>query len=195
VIQKFPICGSPRRPRPNGLPEVRANDFRSHRIYAYRGQLDRKDARQGLDCSADTCSNHPSFMWSLPDNSGGEHGGATLSNIPASVFNSRQRCPIAQLKGSSRLLEISSCEVVQSEPIASRPCREGRKWRLPVLAVPYSCRFWARQAHNSRMSSGRDSMLAALRVHLRIWLEQRAKRRESLRLYRLTTRAARRMRV
>jgi hypothetical protein len=58
-------------------------------------------------------------MWSLPGNSGGEQD-RTLSNTLASVFNSGQRGPIAQLKGSSRLLEICGCKVVQTELIASR---------------------------------------------------------------------------
>jgi len=114
LIQAFPFGCS------HVLPEVRPNDSRRHRIDAYRRQLEGKGARQGLDRSADTRSNHPSFMWSLPGDSGGKHNRATLSNTLASVLNSGQRCPIAQLKGSSRLLEICGCKVVQTELIASR---------------------------------------------------------------------------
>jgi hypothetical protein len=113
-IQAFPFW------RSHVLPEVRPNHSRRHRIYTYRRQLEGQGARQGLDCPADTRSKHPSFMWSLSGNSSGEHDRPTRSNILASVFNSGQRCPIAQLKGSSRLLEICGCKVVQTELIASR---------------------------------------------------------------------------
>jgi hypothetical protein len=57
-------------------------------------------------------------VWTLPGNSGGEHDRATLANIPASVFNRSQRSPIAQLKGSSGLVEIRAGEVVQNQAIA-----------------------------------------------------------------------------
>src|SRR5258708_19147673 len=81
-IQAFPFW------RSHVLPEVRPNHSRRHRIYTYRRQLEGQGARQGLDCSADTRSNHPSFMWSLSGNSSGEHDRPALSNILASVFNS-----------------------------------------------------------------------------------------------------------
>ena len=58
-------------------------------------------------------------MWALPGNSGGEHDRATLSNTLASVFNSGQRRPIAQLEGSSGLFKICVGKVLQMEAIAS----------------------------------------------------------------------------
>jgi hypothetical protein len=112
-IQAFPFCCS------HVLPEVRPNHSRRHRIYAYRRQLHREGARQGLDRSADTRRNYPSFMWSLPGNSGGEHDRATLSNTLASVFNSSQRCPIAQLERSPGLFKICVGKVLQMKIIAS----------------------------------------------------------------------------
>jgi len=82
------------------LPEVRPNHSRRHGILRVsEPTLGQGAARQGLDCSADARSNHPSLMWSLPGNSGGEHYRATFSNTLASVFNSGQRGPIAQFKG------------------------------------------------------------------------------------------------
>ena len=55
--------------------------------------------------------------------------------------------------------------------------------------------FQAGQTHTPFMKRAiSDYILASLSFQLRVWLEQRAKRRQSLRIYRLTTRAARKLR-
>jgi hypothetical protein len=50
------------------------------------------------------------------------------------------------------------------------------------------------RGHNPSLKPGRSSTLTSFYARLRVWLEQRAKRREALRLYRLTARAERRLR-
>ena len=57
-------------------------------------------------------------MWALPGNSGGEHDGATLSNILASIFNSGQRCPIAQLKSMPGFCKVRLCKLIQLQRVA-----------------------------------------------------------------------------
>ena len=71
------------------------------------------------------------------------------------------------------------------------PCRLVPQYSQTFLALPIGLR----RTHNLFMHAGMpDSILTSLYAYLRVWLEQRAKRRESLRVYRLTARAARRLR-
>ena len=69
------------------LPEVCPNDSRRDCIHTNRRQLERKRARQGLDCSANTSGNNPSFMRALPCDSGSERDRTTRTNTLACVFD------------------------------------------------------------------------------------------------------------
>jgi len=128
--------------------------------------------------------------------------GAVANPVQALAFRARRRgtpaatnVPDAGRRSQARALRACGCGVTRSECI-----RDVRRVHAPAHApvdrvrtpTPVlSTRFTRCQsAHNDWM----PQFLASLYEHFRIWLDQRTRRRESLRFHRLTLRAARRLR-